>query len=136
MNIKFSYVDKTLAEASDDSVDNGVSLDYSGEPSQNLLKFEPVTEEFVRDLLLCLRSYRPGYDELPIQVYKEYFYLLGSSITKICNDNLLLGKFPNGLAIAKVECLHKLDSKKLIENYRPISNLPGFSKITEKIVTN
>ena len=66
LNEYFSNVNKTWAEAFDDSDDNDVSLDNLGEPSQNLFKFEPVTEESVRDLLLSLKDSSPGYDDLPI----------------------------------------------------------------------
>ena len=56
----FSNVGKTLSAAFDDSDDYDISLDYLGEPSHNLYKFEPVTEDFVRDLLLSLKDSSPG----------------------------------------------------------------------------
>ena len=68
-----------------------------------MLKFEVVTEEFVRDLLLSLKNSSPVYDEIPIQIYKEDFDLVGPLITKIGFDNLLLGKNPKELVIAKLK---------------------------------
>ena len=56
-------------------------------------------------------------------------------MTKICNSSILLGEFPKELQIAKVKCIFKAGDKKVIKNYRPISILPSFSKIIEKIVT-
>ena len=121
LNEYFSNVGKTLADAFYDSDDNDISLNYLNVPPCNLFEFEPVTEEFVRDLLLSLQVFSPMYDVLNIQIYQKNFPLLYPIITKLFFDILLLGKFPKELAILKVKCLHKSGSKKLIENYRPYS---------------
>ena len=44
------------------------------------------------------------------------------------------GNFPNELKIARVIPLYKGEDTQLIENYRPISVLPYFSKIFEKVM--
>ena len=43
------------------------------------------------------------------------------------------GVFPNILKIAKVIPIFKSGEKSLIENYKPISLLPVFSKVIEKL---
>ena len=92
LNKHFYSVDKTLPEAFDDTDNHDNCLDYLGEPSHNSFKFELVTDYFVSVLMLSLKVYSLGYDKLPIQVDKHYFYLLGPLITKLFNDSLLLGK--------------------------------------------
>ena len=52
----------------------------------------------------------------------------------IINDSFLSGIFPNKLKIAKVIALYKKDSRDNPTNYRPISLLSVFSKLTEKIM--
>lgn len=44
------------------------------------------------------------------------------------------GKIPEQLKIAKIVPIHKCGDKTLPDNYRPISLLPNFSKILEKVV--
>ena len=52
----------------------------------------------------------------------------------ICNLSLEHGKFPDKLKIAKVVPIFKKGDKQLFDNYRPVSILPAFSKIIEKLV--
>ena len=46
------------------------------------------------------------------------------------------GTFPDKLKIAKVIPIYKSDNEQSINNYRPISVLPFFSKIFERVIAN
>ena len=46
------------------------------------------------------------------------------------------GVFPSAFKVAKVLPLHKGDSDNLFTNYRPISLLPAFSKVFERLIYN
>ncbi|MFZ2538156.1 MAG: reverse transcriptase family protein, partial [Oscillospiraceae bacterium] len=59
---------------------------------------------------------------------------LASILSHINNQSLIEGVFPNQLKIAKVVPVFKSGDSKLVSNYRPISILPTFSKIFEKVV--
>ena len=52
----------------------------------------------------------------------------------IFNLSLQQGVFPNQPKIAKVTPIFKSGSKELANNYRPISVLPCFSKLFERII--
>ena len=51
----------------------------------------------------------------------------------ICNLSLSSGVFPDDMKIAKVIPLFKAGDKCFFTNYRPISLLPQFSKVLEKL---
>ena len=57
-------------------------------------------------------------------------------LTAIFNLSLSTGKVPDNLKIAKVIPIHKKDDKEIFSNYRPVSVLPCFSKILERLAFN
>lgn len=54
----------------------------------------------------------------------------------IINQSLKTGIFPDKMKVAKILPIFKKGDKHKIENYRPISLLPAFSKVFEKILHN
>ena len=78
----------------------------------------------------------PGHDSIPMSLFKENINTLIKIITHICNLSLSSGVFPSDLMLAIVACIYKAGNPELESNYRPISVLPAFSKILEKIVCN
>ena len=56
-------------------------------------------------------------------------------MTRIFNKILTTYMFPSRFSVAKLKCIFKSGDRKFNKNYRPISILPGFSKISEKIIT-
>ena len=57
-------------------------------------------------------------------------------LTHICNLSLTNGLVPSKMKIASVRPIYKADAADEFSNYRPISLLPNFSKILEKVVFN
>src|SRR6218665_2412874 len=57
-------------------------------------------------------------------------------LTSIINSSFKHGLLPTDLKIAKIMPIFKAGDKNLITNYRPISVLPFFSKIMEKLMAN
>ena len=56
-------------------------------------------------------------------------------LTHLINQSILQGHFPKELKLAKVLPIFKSDDEQLVQNYRPISILPFFSKVFEKILS-
>ena len=57
-------------------------------------------------------------------------------LTEIINVSLVSGCFPDTPKIAKVLPIFKTGDPEKLANYRPISILPAFSKLYEKVVYN
>ena len=69
-----------------------------------------------------------------MNVVKETIGLITQPITHIVNLSLSSGVVPNQMKLARVIPLFKSGDFSLFTNYRPVSVLPAFSKILEKIV--
>ena len=54
----------------------------------------------------------------------------------IFNQSFLTGTVPDNMKIAKIVPIFKSGNEKMLNNYRPISILPAFSKLLEKLVCN
>ena len=57
-------------------------------------------------------------------------------LLKIFNLSIATGVVPNDFKLAKVIPIFKTGDTQLVTNYRPISILPGFSKLLERLVAN
>jgi hypothetical protein len=79
-------------------------------------------------------SMSEGCDGLPSSILKQIFHPIAAVITKIINVSFLAGIFPDALKIAKICPIFKSGDKHTLSNFRPISVLPSFSKIFEKIM--
>ena len=63
-------------------------------------------------------------------------HTISEPFSVIANSSFLEGIFPDKLKFAKVTPIHKGKSKLQCNNYRPISILPIFSKILEKLMNS
>ena len=75
-----------------------------------------------------------GPNSLPVRIVKLYNIFFSNNLSKIINLSFTTGIFPDLCKLAKVIPIFKKDNELLCENYRPISLLPIFSKIIEKII--
>ena len=74
------------------------------------------------------------YDEIGnkiIEICIEGFHVY---FTHFINFSLSLGQYPSEWKFANVIPLFKNDNRQLKENYRPVSLLPSFSKICERVI--
>ena len=85
--------------------------------------------------LRSLNSSTCSLDIIPTNFLKDIAHLLSDNILKIVNLSLQSGIFPESLKMAVVKPLLKkksLDSS-VLNNYRPVSNLPFIGKLIEKL---
>ena len=113
----------------------------------NLPNFTFKTDKRIRDVVFTQediskikKSLNPnkahGHDEISIRMIQ----LCGNSIIlplKIIFENALkTGCFPDSWKKGIIIPVHKKSNKQIVDNYRPISLLPIFGKIFEKIIYN
>ena len=72
-------------------------------------------------------------DEMSMKFIKNIFSCIVKPFERICNLSFVTGVFPDKLKVAKIIPLFKAGDKKSFNNYRPVSLLPQFSKLLEKL---
>ena len=105
----------------------------------------PVTTTLINDFVISdekilniIRSLNPnkahGWDEISVRMIKLRDVALVPPLKKIFANCLSCGVFPAIWKCANVVPVHKKNKKNVKGNYRPISLLPIFGKILEKLV--
>ena len=96
------------------------------------------TETNVQEVMILLmqlnESKSTGHVSLPIGALKIAANIIVPQLVSIFNLCLRTGTFPKAMKIAKIIAIFKAGCRFSVNNYRPISLLPIFSKIFEKIV--
>ena len=95
-----------------------------------------VTVDDVMTVISQLNNSAAGHDGLPASIMKKLSNDYAIPLTHCINMSVIQGDFPDTLKIAKVIPIYKGDYEQMVQNYRPISILPFFSKIFEKIIYN
>ena len=72
--------------------------------------------------------------DIPISVIKKTSKIISPILSLHFNHLMKVGKFPDELKTGKITPIHKKEDEQLLQNYRPISTLPIFGKIFEKII--
>ena len=93
-----------------------------------------------KDILLIIKaldsSKAHGYDNLSIKMIKLCEKSITIPLKLIFEESLKCGVFPEIWKKANVVPVHKKEDKTLVKNYRPISLLPIFGKIFERVIYN
>ena len=71
-----------------------------------------------------------------MNLIKETINLVIFPLTNIINLSITSGIVPKQLKIARVIPLYKSGEQDIFTNYRPVSVLPAFSKILERVMFN
>ena len=78
----------------------------------------------------------PGFDDISFTVLENCFGALHKPLLHVFSLSIIKGICPDDLKIARVTPVFKGGDDKELGNYRPISVLPCFSKILERIMYN
>ena len=110
---------------------------YMPNPVPNSIFIEPIiTATTVETTQKLKTKSSSGHDEISTKLLKDSINYVAVPITHIINISLATGLVPGKLKEAKVIPIFKSADPSQLKNYRPISLLPAFSKLFEKIMYN
>ena len=108
--------------------------DFIRNCNQNSMFVESVSDSDVCKIVTSLKSASSGWDGISLDVVKRAFMSIVQPLTHCMNLSLMNGVVPNELKIARVIPLFKAGDIAIFSNYRPVSVLPLFSKILERLM--
>ncbi len=111
--------------------------EYLTNSNLNSIFLDPVTPEEINDIIANLDENKSNDSyNVPTRLIKLVRYTVSEPFSIIANSSFSEGYFPDKLKFAKVTPIHKSKSKLECGNYPPISILPIFSKILEKLMNS
>ena len=102
----------------------------------NSIFLAPVSVSEITNCLLRLKNSSAGHDSLQPSIIKLITDIIAGPLTHVLNLCFEQSTFPDELKTANVVPIHKGGDASLFQNYRPISILPVFSKIFERLLYN
>ena len=88
----------------------------------------------MREVIQSLKSKPCGLSCVPVRVLKEIADIIAPVLATLLNRSFISGDFPQCLKVARITPIYKGGDHSDLGNYRPISILPTFAKIFEKII--
>ena len=114
---------------------NKSPVDSMGDRVGNSFFTAPSVPFEISDIISALKSGKSlGPNSIPMKILKCLSPLISSPLSQIINESFKSGIFPDKMKLAKVIPLFKKGCPLTASNYRPISLLSVFSKITEKVM--
>ena len=116
-------------------LESGSHLDYMNIYSNNRMFVLPVAPSEICDETATFKFNKSaGYDSISPYVIKSIIKNIALPLCDVFNKSLLTRCFSDKLKVANVIPFYKGDDKRILNNYRPISVLPAFSKIIERLM--
>ena len=119
-----------LGELTLNSLPSFIDFLPSANPSSIYLSDCSVDE--IKDIISEFQNGKSS--DIPIHVVKSVAKIISPVLSKLYNDCIQKGNFPDCLKTGRISPIYKKDNEELLENYRPVSTLPIFGKIFEKII--
>ena len=105
---------------------------HNSNRSMNSIYLQDCTSDELSEIISKLENSKSS--DIPIRVVKASTAIISPVLSSIFSNLMKDGIFPEELKIGNVTPIYKKDNKQLLENYRPVSTLPIFDKIFEKVI--
>ena len=113
---------------------NTTFTNYLNQKVEESIFLNPVTDEEIIEIVKDAKTkYSKDHDSIDMSLVKLVIPYIVKPLKHIFNNSLQKGVFPDSMKIARVIPIFKTGDVQEFSNYRPISILPQFSKILEKI---
>ena len=97
------------------------------------ISLQPLTVSELNNIVKSFNTNKaPGHED----VIHQPFQNIVQPLVSIINTSLSTGEFPESVKIARVIPVFKADGPTRFSKYRPISILPAFSRLFEKVMYN
>ena len=117
------------------TIDTGSHIPQDALVTDNMISDFVINEEKILNVIRALNPNKAhGWDEISVRMKKFSDVALVTPLKIIFTNCLRRGRFPKIWKYANVVPVHKKNEKNVKGNYRPISLLPIFGKIFEKLV--
>ena len=135
LNKHFNSIGQKMANKFPKSTEGDTKAVEKIDRTLDTIYLHRTTIKEVEKLIDKLKSNKaPGIDGISNYIIKSSIKIVSPILVKLFNQCMGKGIFPNSLKIACIVPLHKGGDKSDSTNYRPISLLPLFGKIFEKII--
>ena len=109
-------------------------MSYLSQSNSDTIYLGKITKSEIETIVRSLKNASAGFDDIHAKIIKCTYQLFIDPLAHVLNLSLKNGVFPDEMKLAKIIPLHKSGEAMNISNYRPVSVLPLFSKILERIM--
>ena len=106
--------------------------DFMPSACQSSISLSKCNESEIESIVSELKNGKSS--DIPVHVVKFTVKTIAPYLTTIFNKCMSEGYFPNELKTGKISPIHKKENEEILDNYRPVSTLPIFGKIFEKLI--
>ena len=105
---------------------------YTNKRVRNSIFLSPCTCDEIEEIIKSFENDKAS--DISIVVLKKCSKLLSGHLSGFINTFMGCGIFPSILKVGRVAPIYKKGDPRLLDNYRPISVLPVFGKVFEKVL--
>ena len=134
---KANYFNSFFASKCTPLINNSVLSNSLQSVSATMLSSFSFNEEVILKIINALKINKAhGHDHVSIRMIKLCSKFIAKPLSIIFKNCIDTGTFPDIWKRPNIIPVHKKGDKQIVDNYRPVSLLPIFGKILEKLLFN
>ena len=107
-------------------------LDFLAPANDKTMYLEDCSPDEIMSIISDLDNNKAS--DIPIRIVKKVSHIIAPTLSMYYNILMKDGMFPEVLKIGKITPIYKKGNPEDIGNYRPVSTLPIFGKLFEKVI--